>query len=320
MVVKPMVGLDSTTVTADHIDTAFPACGGAVAYASFQAAMPTGERPRQQRGAESIGPGRAEVSPRQRLALLARTIEREIVPRLVLARRAEAEAASDSAAVPGEAEVAALAALLLANDLARASAYVAAERARGVGIERLYLDLLAPTARRLGDLWSEDLCDFTAVTLGLWRLEQVLREYGPAFAGEPLRRDASRRALLTTVPGEQHGFGILMVAEFFRRAGWEVETGPFQTLADLAAMARSEWFAIAGFSVAVDGKLDQLAAAIRAARRASRNPSIGIMVGGRLFTEKPELVALVGADATAVDGRQAALQAEHLRALLAARA
>ena len=43
------------------------------------------------------------------------------------------------------------------------------------------------------------------------------------------------------------------------------------------------------------------------------------MVGGRVFAEKPELAGLVGADATATDGRQAALQAETLLALLATR-
>ena len=35
------------------------------------------------------------------------------------------------------------------------------------------------------------------------------------------------------------------------------------------------------------------------------------MVGGRVFTEHPELVASVGADATAIDGRQAPIQAEE---------
>jgi hypothetical protein len=41
------------------------------------------------------------------------------------------------------------------------------------------------------------------------------------------------------------------------------------------------------------------------------------MVGGPAFNDHPELVALVGADATAVDGRQAALQAEALLAMRA---
>ena len=40
------------------------------------------------------------------------------------------------------------------------------------------------------------------------------------------------------------------------------------------------------------------------------------MVGGRIFVAHPELVARVGADATAIDGGQAALQAESLLTLL----
>ena len=44
--------------------------------------------------------------------------------------------------------------------------------------------------------------------------------------------------------------------------------------------------------------------------------SIGILVGGPMFIERPDLVGLVGADATAADGRQATLQAETMLALL----
>jgi methanogenic corrinoid protein MtbC1 len=44
------------------------------------------------------------------------------------------------------------------------------------------------------------------------------------------------------------------------------------------------------------------------------------MVGGPVFLDRPELAALVGADASAVDARQAALQAESLLALAARRA
>jgi methanogenic corrinoid protein MtbC1 len=43
------------------------------------------------------------------------------------------------------------------------------------------------------------------------------------------------------------------------------------------------------------------------------------MVGGKVFLEHPELAALVGADATAYDARQACAQAESLLALLTAR-
>ena len=55
---------------------------------------------------------------------------------------------------------------------------------RGASVETLYLDLLAPTARHLGDLWDADVCDFTEVTVGLGRLQQVLHELSPAFQSE----------------------------------------------------------------------------------------------------------------------------------------
>jgi methanogenic corrinoid protein MtbC1 len=35
-------------------------------------------------------------------------------------------------------------------------------------------------------------------------------------------------------------------------------------------------------------------------------------VGGPVLIDRPELAALVGADATAVDGAQAVLRAEHI--------
>ena len=42
-------------------------------------------------------------------------------------------------------------------------------------------------------------------------------------------KEGGRRALLVSVPGEQHSFGVTMVAEFFRRAGWDAWTGAPRT-------------------------------------------------------------------------------------------
>lgn len=123
--------------------------------------------------------------------------------------------------------------------------------------------------------------------------------------------------LLAPAPGEQHTFGLSMVAEFFRRAGWDVWSGPVASRQELVGMVRAAWFAVVGLSVSSERKLDEVATAIRAIRRASRNRSIGVMVGGPMFLEHPDWVARVGADATAVDGRQAIRQAHDLLALLA---
>lgn len=54
-------------------------------------------------------------------------------------------------------------------------------------------------------------------------------------------------------------------------------------------------------------------------RRDLCNSGIGVMVGGRAFAERPELAGPIGAPAIATDGRQTAVLAGTLPALLATR-
>lgn len=259
--------------------------------------------------------------PAREAARLAHLIESEVVPRLVLSGRAvTCDAMPERALVaPGPEDVVALVALVIADDSAAPLAYVEALRARGVPLERLYLELFAVVAQRLGQLWTEDLCSFVDVTVGLARLQGLVREYSPAFLPSVEAHDPRRSALLLPVPGEQHTFGLVMVAEFFLRAGWEVHCDPMISEEEISSTVKNHWFAVAGISVGNNEQIDGLAALIRRVRRDSCNRGIGVMVGGRVFAEKPALAGLVGADATATDGRQAALQAETLLALLATR-
>ena len=55
-----------------------------------------------------------------------------------------------------------------------------------------------------------------------------------------------------------------------------------------------------------------MAALVRQLRRVSLNPDLRVMVGGRPFEEHPEWATLVGADATARDGRDAVAKAQGL--------
>ena len=183
---------------------------------------------------------------------------------------------------------------------------------QGMSVEMIYLDLLAPAARRLGALWEDDLCDFTEVTLGLGRLQHMLQELVPAFGAEALCPVHTLRALLMPAPGDQHTFGLSMVVEFFSRSGWDVASGDISSGTNAVDMARLEWFDIIGFSVGSETRLDWLSDCIRTVRQVSRNKNVGIMVGGPVFAEHPEYVELVGADCTAADGKDAPVQAENL--------
>ena len=242
--------------------------------------------------------------------LLARAINRDVVPRLLLAHRGRL-----AAAVPAPLAVAGveqLAEIAMAHGTPETLAFVERQRAGGLALDAVYLDLLAPAARLLGRLWEEDRVDFGRVTIATDRLRQVMRSLGRAHQDAACLRQVTHRALLVPGPGDQHSFGLAMVAEFFGRAGWHVWSGVPDSLEQLVQMVRREWYGVVGFSVGTGARLDALGEAIRKVRRLSSNRRIGVMVGGPVFHERPELVALVGADATASDGRQAVLQAHKL--------
>jgi len=218
---------------------------------------------------------------------------------------------------PSAEQVNGLVQLLLTSEQPASATFVEAMREVGTSPESLYLDLLTPAARQLGTMWEEDLCDFTDVTVGLIRLQSIMRMLAPAFIGEVDLRRTGPRALLVQTPGEQHGLGLSMVVQFFTRAGWNVWSEPVATSAELIDMVRQEFVAIVGISVSCSERLDAIAHDIRAIRRESRNPCVGIMVGGPIFIEHPQLAAMIGADATASNGRQAVQQAQNLVSLLA---
>jgi methanogenic corrinoid protein MtbC1 len=123
---------------------------------------------------------------------------------------------------------------------------------------------------------------------------------------------AGPRALCVALPGEQHVFGAQLVGEFLRRARWDVWDAPGATEQDIIAMVEREWFTVVGVSISTTDQLDALAGLVRRLRRASLNPDLRVMVGGLPFEDHPERAALVGADATARDGRDAVSKANKL--------
>ncbi len=247
---------------------------------------------------------------------LARAIEHEVLPQLVREHCGNVAMARLSIRNVGAADVKAFTEIALNGDAGRAKAMVEMLRNEGVTLESIYLDLLEPGARRLGTLWEADLCDFTEVTVALGRMQQVLRDVSSDFRSEGECVPCGRRLLLVPAPGEQHTFGLFIVSDFFARAGWDVWGGPGSPDGDVFSLVRHEWFDVVGLSVGCATRLDILAADIRTIRATSRNPAVGIMVGGPLFIADPTCVERVGADAMAVSARHAPDAAMSLLARL----
>ena len=151
--------------------------------------------------------------------LLTKLIEGEIIPRLFLAHNSSRPGIKKrNDFIPLE-DTDAFARLVLTNEPSQIVDQVEQLLERGVTLERIYLDMLAPVARLLGVLWEEDRCTFTDVTLGLARLHQVLHEIGRRDLVDTQPRRNPRKAYLVPSPGEQHTFGLSMLEEFFSACG-----------------------------------------------------------------------------------------------------
>lgn len=181
---------------------------------------------------------------------------------------------------------------------------------RGVTAEEVFVDLLAPVARALGEDWKEDRLDFVQVSMALWRLQEVLRHI--AASAPRAEAAAARSALFAPMPGDQHSFGPAIVQECFTLAGWDAEMLAEDGTQPLIAAVADRYYDLLGLTVACDCHSDRLASLIKALRSVSRNPNLCIMIGGRLVDEQPQLVGQVGADGTAPTAVKAVDVAERL--------
>lgn len=239
---------------------------------------------------------------------LARIIESEILPRLALAHQEGKRPHSPAARAPTPERVAALAQALMEGS--PHAEWVRALLEEGLSLDALLLDLFAPAARRLGQLWEEDEADFLDVAAALGRLQSLTRSVCAHSEGADVPLNG-RRVLLLPCPGETHLFSLALVASFFREAGWEVvlSTGLDQ---DPAALIQAERFDLIGISLSCDVLLPVMAEFVAKLRGASSNPGVRVMVGGPLFLRDPASATAVGADAAADDGRSAVAVAEAL--------
>ncbi len=239
--------------------------------------------------------------------LLVRAVESEIIPRLVKAHVAGAVPQKPAGPQITDEEVRRLTDQVLYADDQALQESISDLRRRGVSVQSIFLDLLAPVARQLGEHWSCDTCSFTEVTVAMGRLQQLLRANSSAFGmgGIGERTQAEKRILLLPCPGEQHTFGLSLVAEFFYRAGWDVSTSFVQPTGSLSALVEREWFDVVGLSLGHTAQAGRLDDCVRQIRRASMNPRVLILAGGVAFVLNPELVSQVSADAVITDAASA---------------
>jgi len=170
----------------------------------------------------------------------------------------------------------------------------------GVEIETVYIQLLAPAANHLGDRWFDDTLSFVDVHLGLVRLHQLISNL--EFVG-PIPQDLEGKSILVaSTPGDQHTFSATMVADIFKRAGWQVSNQSGQSEALLLSKIESLQYAWVGFSLHNSDAFDALKRLIKLVRIACKDLDTKIVVGGDYFSRHPERFDDLGADLCVTDG------------------
>ena len=231
-------------------------------------------------------------------------IESQIIPRLLQAHSsltASNAQAFNTAYAPDSAEVEAFATLCVDASAEKAMAFIMELQRNGVGNDDMFLKLIAPAARCLGVWWEEDKTDFTVVTLGLLRMQQITHELGYDYHSAPQNAGMVRRVMLAAAPGSQHILGLVMVSEFFRKEGWQVVVEIANTEKEIFQAAGNEWFDLIGLSVGLVEQVPTLADLITRVKKASRNPDTPVLLGGPAFFSSNVSAESLGANGISLD-------------------
>ena len=201
--------------------------------------------------------------------------------------------------------------LVLKEDARLCVDYVKTLHASGTDLEDIYLHLLTPVARKLGQMWEDDESSFTEVTIALWRIKQLMYDLSPIFQQYAEQGKAGSSIMLVPLPGSQHNLGLFMVSEFFAKSGWRIWGELAATEEEIINMAATEWFDIIGLSASVREQFPQLQELIKKIKAKSKNPKVGVIIGSPVFNQFPELVANLGADMIGLDAEDALEKATY---------
>jgi hypothetical protein len=109
-------------------------------------------------------------------AELIATVHDDVVPRLVLVHTLDAPLTADKRTPPTQEEVAQLARIALDGDMRGALQFVSFIEGQGVSVGSILLQLVAPAARLVRDMWQSESATFTEVTAALGILHGVVDE------------------------------------------------------------------------------------------------------------------------------------------------
>ncbi|MEO0702000.1 MAG: hypothetical protein AAFY80_07675 [Pseudomonadota bacterium] len=174
----------------------------------------------------------------------------------------------------------------------------------GIPAEEIIDFYIPEAARRLGERWCEDGVSFADVTIGVARLQRMLRDLSidprqHAFAGKGMAS-----VLVVVVADEYHALGAMVLTEQFRRIGLSVRLMLGDDTHETQRVVATGDFDAIFCSLAVVERLGAVRDLIRSMRQVLPKAT-PIVVGGAIGNSGLNVKKLTGADHATSDPQRA---------------
>jgi methanogenic corrinoid protein MtbC1 len=181
---------------------------------------------------------------------------------------------------------------------------VDAQLASGDSLSDIYLGIVQPSMRDIGQLWQDN-----ELTVAQEHVATAIAEASMSRLFERTfvwRDNRTPKILAACAEDERHQIGLRMLCDLLELDGWEtVYVGasvPIESLVQLVQKASPHAVAL---SATIAPHVPRVRAAIASIRAADLPRQPVIAVGGRAFHSDPTLAQRIGADITASDAAEA---------------
>jgi methanogenic corrinoid protein MtbC1 len=161
------------------------------------------------------------------------------------------------------------------------------------GLRSFIHNVMAPATQAVGEAWSSGHLAIHEEHLYTELMKSLVRQ---SLAEYQQEGDDAPRVMLTTVPGERHSLGLLMVEALLRLGGADVLAfGPEMPFRDIKEAAVAHKVDVIGLSFSASFKSDDAVVMLTGLRQMI-DPGVRIWVGGAAFDDNalmPEGVDLL---------------------------
>lgn len=203
--------------------------------------------------------------------------------------------------------VAALQEAVLCDDADLGETIPAAMREARVRSHDVIDHYIPEVARRLGEDWHENRRSFADVTIGVARLQCLLREMAALGPGDAIRDADAPGVAVIVLENEFHTLGAMVLGQQLRRAGVSVQMLVGQTEAEIVQSVAQDRFDAILVSVSRPERLASVRKLVEKLRNATINAT-PVVIGGRAVGDEGEIRTLTGADHVATDAQDALLK------------